>query len=577
MAAGLMGEEEADVFLKVCSGKDEYLTAMVLNHCGNYSCASLARRGLIRKSQRVSVLSYWIGNILQWGLVVQLMILLLIAKNVLRGGGYAFQQPSGVSVPVLGPYLTEDLLQFFVILVLVIALRRVSDYLVFVRFNTIIRALQHSGSPEARSELMRVFRRFSEAARIDLNYLTVIRRVVVSNICTQTELIDGLDREGERLYSITALATVGELQSVRAVSELIRTERDRFVLEAAVDCVVSVADRYPQCKRDEAYKEALRHAAVSSRLTLPYRLKAYAHFVEATGAAGQVPYPKQRWLEGLRTALLSPQRVTYYLLGGIVVIVASQTGLLSVFRDMFSDFEPASVSGQLLLVVFLLNVIIFVMVYLGTRADRGMQRTIRDRADRKWLLLGEAPSGLSASSRKEEIAERKKEIVDGPDSSQWRAANRGDFRQRTVSHGLRHGYAVDYVDHDRVMLRLMLRTEGAKAEVSGVYKLLLNLAWVAWMLTVFLLVSESQYVLPVATAYLFIGTARVIAWTFVNPAFTLVLGDEGPEIRIDGDVEFGNRRLPVSKVREASTLMAGLIADVGRVGKHHEATPLRAS
>src|ERR1700749_441934 len=162
-------------------------------------------------------------------------------------------------------------------------LRRLSDYLVFARFNTIIRALQHIGSPETRSELMRVFKRFSVSARLELSYHTVISRVVASNICTQDELFEGLNREEEKLYCLTTLASVAEPTAMPVVCGIVRSERNKYALEAAVDCVVSIANRSPQCKDDERYQGALRYATLNRRLSLQSSIKAYAHFVEAAG------------------------------------------------------------------------------------------------------------------------------------------------------------------------------------------------------------------------------------------------------------------------------------------------------
>ena len=77
LAAGLMTEEEVEVFLEECIAKDEYLTAMVLNHCGDIESAISARKKIVNKAKRVSLLSYWAGNILEWRLAVQIVLLLI--------------------------------------------------------------------------------------------------------------------------------------------------------------------------------------------------------------------------------------------------------------------------------------------------------------------------------------------------------------------------------------------------------------------------------------------------------------------------------------------------------------------
>ncbi len=97
MAAGLMNEQQAQEFLEECLAKDEYLTAMALNHCGGIKSALSTEKKIIRKTNTVALLSYWMGNIFEWELVKWVMILLLIAKQVLRAGGNVFQEPMGIS------------------------------------------------------------------------------------------------------------------------------------------------------------------------------------------------------------------------------------------------------------------------------------------------------------------------------------------------------------------------------------------------------------------------------------------------------------------------------------------------
>ena len=562
MAAGLMNEEQAEVFLEECVAKDEYLTAMVLNHCGGIKSALLTQKKIIKKTKTIALLSYWTGNILEWELVKRVLFLLLIAKQVFRIGGYAFQEPIGVSLPLLGPYITEDLLQFGVCLAVIVILRRLSDYLVFARFNTIIRALQHVGSTEARSELMKVFRKFSESARIELSYLTVIKRVVASNICTQSELFEGLKRGEEKLYCITTLASVGELAAMPVVCNMIHSERSKYVLEAAIDCVVSIANRFPPCKDDEQYKGALRHATLNRRIPIQFRLKAYAHFIEASGTAADISYPRLNWLERLREMLLSPRWVTYYVMAAVVVFVFTQTDMLAILSNLFSQREVGNFSGRLLITIVLLNVCIILVVYLSTKADQKLQQRVRSRADRKWVLLGEPTSGESRRVPAGQVITRAGEIKHEATGSTWRGSCVGGGIHKVASYGLRHGYTVDYLEADKVSLGLMLRSDKAKVQVNSIYRALSFLNVSVFVLVVFLLLNESEQVFTVAAVYLCVEAAHFAVWLCINPHVALVVRQVGQRAEVEGKVHLSDSRFPVSKVDEAHWVMAAVIADI---------------
>ena len=567
LAAGLMTEEEAEVFLKQCATKDEYLTAMVLNHCSGTEAALSTQKRILNRAKVVSLLSYWLGSALEWRLAVRVIYMLLVLKRLVHVSGYAFQKTSDISLPLLGPWNTVILLQLAMCIAVVIVLRRLSDYLVFVRFNTIIRALQHIGSPETRSELMRVFKKFSASALLELSYHTVISRVVASNICTQDELFEGLNREEEKLYCLTTLASVAEPTAMPVVCNVIHSEQNKYALEAAVDCVVSIANKFPQCKDDERYQSALRHAALNRRLPIQARLKAYAHFIEASGTAEEIPYPRLRWLERLERALLSPRWAGYYLMTALAALMFSQTGALAVLVALLSPHDFGNFSGKQLIKLIVVMSMFILIPYLLSKVDLHLQRRIKGKADRKWLSLGETTSVVSYAVPAGKISARLSEIKHGETQSVWQGTCTTGALHKVVSYGLRHGYAVDYLQSDKVSLRLALRSDKAKSQVSPFYPIFLsfnlffNFVFIYWFLTEIDL--SHTVLLTMLSLVICIQFAELVVWLCTNPYISLVVSQTDQYLEVDGEVCSGARRIPVSEVNDAHRIMGEVIVEAG--------------
>ena len=455
------------------------------------------------------------------------------------------------------------LLEFVLCLVVIMVMRRLSDYLVFVRFNTIIRALQHIGSPEARSELMKVFRKFSESARLELSYLTVINRVVASNICTQDELLEGLNSKEEKLYCLTSLASVGKVTAMPVVCDVVRSERNTYALEAAIECVISIANKFPECKNDDQYKDALRYAALNRQLPIQSRLKAYQYFIEASGSASDIPYPALNWLEKLRNMLLSPDWGAYYVMGVAMALVLTQTDLLAILAGLLSFHEFGNFSGRnLIMICVFIGLLMGIRYFLG-QVDRNLQQRVKSKADRKWLSLGESTSGVSRVASTGEIIYRGSEIESAPTRSIWRGPCVEGSLHKVVSFGLKHGYAVDYLQGDRITLRLMLRNYKTRKQVSVFYNTFSLMYSLFVGLFLFWVVNESNIsFFKVKIALVCFQFTNVVAWIFINPHLSLIVSQVGQHAEVEGEVRLGAHRFPVTKADEAKRLMAAVIADI---------------
>jgi hypothetical protein len=179
-----------------------------------------------------------------------------------------------------------------------------------------------------------------------------------------------------------------------------------------------------------------------------------------------------------------------------------------ILSGLFSQHEVGAFSGQAFVTIVALNVCLVLVIYLSTMADKKLQQRVRNRADRKWLLLGEPTSRESREVPARQIITRARELEHKTTGPTWRGPCVGGGIHKVVSYGLRHGHTVDYLGTDRVSLGLILRSDEAKSQVNSLYKVLSFLNLLFFALTVVLILNESNQVFKVAAIYLCVVAAN---------------------------------------------------------------------
>jgi hypothetical protein len=134
---------------------------------------------------------------------------------------------------------------------------------------------------------------------------------------------------------------------------------------------------------------------------------------------------------------------------------------------------------------------------------------------------------------------------------------------KVVSYGLRHGYAVDYLQGERVSLRVALGNSRDKDQVSLFYQLFTAIRVAYNAVFIYFVLTEVNVTVGFLLLGMCLHSANLVLWLSINPYLSLAVSQMDQHVEVEGEVRLGTRGLPVSKIKEANSIMTEVISSTG--------------